>query len=148
MPEDIVYKPTSEYSGELDTPKQTLAETITERLLKHGIVKRGSALFQINGDRTIYTVPEGRTFFLIHAMLGLQTVLAGFGQTVFHVADGQQILKLWSTSVLNSVESISASLSIPIKLNSGEILEINSNSANVRADGSFAGYEIDNEFLK
>ena len=152
MPEDIVFKPTSEYDASLDTPKQAQKDTIIERLLKYGTLISKNAQTS-SAVVTLYVVPPGKTFFLVSSNLvsqrdGSLLVNAG-GRLFFEGASTARILNHSyeaNIGALGDIMQSSASFPVPLKVSSG--IEIGISVASTNSSAQIQGYEIDNEFLK
>ena len=153
MPEDIVFKPTSDYDASLDTPKQAQRDTIMERLLKYGVliakgVTTNSTL------RILYTVPTGKTFFLISANLVSQrdgsVIVQADGDLFFSGPAGSNSILTHNyeanIGALGDIMQSSINFSVPLKFPSGA--EIKLAVASTNSTSQIQGYEIDNEFLK
>lgn len=150
MPEEIVYKPTSEYSKDHDTPKQAQVETIIERLLKYGTMIMEGAT-GITSSSTFYTVPEGKTFFLVAAHMNSQLkATAVDGRADINVTGTtDSIIRHFYESTVSTIgdyQQNSVSFPVPLKFSAG--FEISVSALQTQASVDIQGYEIDNEFLK
>lgn len=103
----------------------------------------------------IYTVPQGKDFYLIEASLQYKTTALNAG-----VLSSQLVLTgtipLTGTSIIrfspkfadDSVESLSISLSIPVKMVAGETVSLFGTNSNILNSGSIIGYEVDEKLFE
>ena len=157
MPEEVVYTPPTDYDPSHDTPKEAQKETITERLLKYGTLINKRVLGLTSVGRTIYTVPQGKTFFLVYCCIDAQNFLISgnsmIGKIVIKISGSTAIsspfLVQVSTMGGDDFNSQSISFPIPVKIAFGqEIVVYKDQSGATNVDGSIQSYEIANEFLK
>ncbi len=156
----IVYKPTTKYSKSNDTAieKQNLISGLMfygTRITRYkSITSAGGTAFD-----TIYTVPEGKTFFLISAGLTIRiepsTDAAGVS-IIYHSGGTSSISRILyheaDVSTLGvgqiSASSIVMPFSIPIRFLSGESILVSAFPTDCSSYATIIGYEIDSSLLK
>jgi len=132
---DIVYTPTSEYSPKFNT-------TITKISFNTGMLFYGRRIIASGsktgaGSTILYTVPTGKTFFLLQAFADNLSVGQG---TVSITSNGNIIYLFWYTGTGYIFDT--KTYAIPIRFLEGEKLTLNS-TANATANGTVIGYELD-----
>lgn len=157
---EVVYTPLSQQAPTLVQPQVTLI-SLQSLLLQYGtrVVNQGGNS-DFLGETTIYTVPEGKVFFLLTASLcvtmerGLSNY--NFGHMYFGPASisSGRILQIdhGPTNGTPMGDSMSAtesvSPSIPLKMTVGEYILVFNAETSGRTVGQISGYEIDEKFLK
>jgi len=157
-----VYTPTSKYSKIQDTKieKQSL---ITGLMFYGTRITRWWQATSTGGtdSTTIYTVPEGKTFFLMSAYLNVSIPTTenrngtGWITAATPVTTSTGRILYLSVSSLATADggamsrnSLSIAYNIPIRYVSGEVFQVSAFANNTSASGGIAGYEIDNTLLQ
>jgi hypothetical protein len=87
-----------------------------------------------NGTVTVYTVPAGKTFYLVGGNLGVQGSGSGSGEAL---VGGVALAVL---SIVNSTTSNPITLAVPMPFAAGTVFQVLSTSANVAATFSLFGW--------
>lgn len=113
---------------------------------------RGKAILIEQGDSTggaasiIYTVPSGKTFFLISATLSYHATINGDGDECFLYIDlaGNTIIKLMAhtTAIYKVTDSDHAEISfpLPIPFVAGTEIKVMANTADIAAQAYIVGW--------
>jgi len=114
-------------------------------LMNYGTLKSGSSDVG-NNTITLYTVPKGKTFFLIEASLTWLTVNAGAGgYYLYYKLKDVITFGFQSPDPASLTGGLSVPFSIPVKLIGGQTIKIQGTNSNFVGLGSFIGYEIDDQ---
>jgi len=114
-----------------------ISSNFIEYLIKNGKRKGGSAEFGASSTITIYTVPKGKEYYLISAVLSGAN--SGAVTDIVELILSGHIIGLKIAP--NENDSISLDLSIPLKFEEGETIKVL--SSGMQVFGSVLGYEID-----
>lgn len=136
----VVYKPIEK----VKKAPPIILQSFNEVLREEGVFKA------FEGDRTgtgygnVYTVPVGKIFYLISAMLEYRTDHAnppssGYGVLLIN---SMPILRLNPPDLISIEGVTSVSPRIPVKLYPGETIKVYSGDAKVFVQGVVSGYEI------
>lgn len=105
--------------------------------------------FTNNVASVLYSVPAGKTFFLLCSYVNLRatggaTTNAGY---IYSEADNSTILNLASNNVASSSLSETLTYSIPLRFNSGNRFLIQTGNAGLYILAQISGYEVDSALL-
>lgn len=117
-------------------------EKVDWQFLVNSGTRRISSVSVTNGLVTFYTVPTGKEFYLFSSMLSYITTAAT--ETIASFRIGQIIsLVMVSPATADVQNAVTSSPAAPIKMVAGEVIELSSGGGDLKATGSFVGYEID-----
>jgi len=151
---DIVYKPL------IPVPQSSITlNTITSQkeffstLAIYGtkIFKRKAAVGEVNLKPILYTVPQGKVFYLLSAWINIRNVIA-YDIAYFFNNDDTNTTFLAITNTIQAGAGSDAQSqvlcpSIPIRYTAGEFIQTNSENVNTRYIAGIIGYEIDSAIL-
>ena len=138
MPSEVVYKPVEKVKpiyagGTLSQPK--FMPTYFEFLKKHSVEVSEWKVVISSTENTIYTVPANHTLFLVSASLTIVGTAGGTprtGRIIYR--GGTKVLLNVSIMLEGTSDTTSAAFSIPLIINSGDILQVSgANDANTTA---------------
>ena len=111
-----------------------------QQIINNGILRQGSNFVE-NGTTALYTCPAKRVFYIISGMLQYLTLSTIMATTILNIGGGETLV-LKSAGLDNDTLAVALSLAFPIILTAGQTIQIVSTAANIRAYGSFSGYEV------
>jgi len=128
-------------------PADTKLNTKKEKIPNEwGLINFGRRIIEVNSanDSTtnIYTVPQGKIFYLINAEIAALSNAVSGGCWIEN-QDNDRIIEVRTSAAADQQINESSTFTIPIKFISGEIIRIESNASGVSAEGIIVGYEID-----
>jgi len=138
-----VYKPTSEYSKQLDTKIEKI--NFISAIINYAKLLVSHATNPKGFTTTVYTVPLGRIFYLNCIQLAMYDVgTTGLIATV-EITRANLLEATLPISATGGAGNFGMSYPIPIRMIGGEILTCNTQSshANSYTQIQFTGYEID-----
>jgi len=143
---DIVYTPISKYSSELNTP--IYKTNFFSALALYGNRKCIEGSKSGTGTSKFYTVPAGKTLFIVTTYLTATTNATGQSRITINdptITDVYvlNILRVYENTCLTSIENFS----IPIRVSSGETLWLYTQDATGYTLGGIVGYELDTATL-
>lgn len=157
---EVVFKPPVDYTPSLNTPATKLPFGSSIILMGKKIVANSSVSRSSIGTSTatLYTVPDGKTFFLTYAQLELYKDLAGFQDdlieiksisgTILSIYDGETA----STNLPRSTRQLT-NYTTPIVYQVGEEIKnsitvgLSSTGRNDNSIATIIGYEVDNTIV-
>lgn len=157
-----VFKPLSLTTRKDDTKLPVGKDIFTSLLLYGKLYTLGQDIRFYNVDpisKTLYTVPEGKYFFLVSACLCMQQDSFTRDDEVF-LCVGNENTSINTTCVLRlqlgnhggagiiTNESVTLSPVMPIRLNPGETITLKNDNYHASAACAITGYEIDISLLQ
>lgn len=95
------------------------------------------------GSTTIFTVPDKKTFFLTSLELSCTQDATGTGAAQCLVGSTRITLAIITTRIDPQIISISKNFSMPIRLESGEVISLQNQQAGQHSSSSIQGFLID-----
>ena len=143
---DIAYKPTSEYKSQFDTPVKKPDLFSVLALYGKRIIKQTQT--QSSTTVTLYTVPVGKTFFLLSAFIFRSNESNGLSHNTLGTNQGEVILYWYLEGLAGQVSHTPATISysIPIRFQSTEVITYNTDVAE-RSSAGIVGYEIETSLI-
>jgi len=103
----------------------------------------GNSSYAVDGITTLYTVGAGKILYVISATLGFWMVDVGANNFCYLKLNGVSVMSIYGTDTQDDQNVTTSNFTIPVKLTAGQTIQIQSESADLQAYGSFAGYLID-----
>ena len=140
--EPVALKPISGYDESLSTPIIQKKDFISELINNGNLIVR-TKLSDGNETYILYTVPEGKTFYLLSATLGIQQEGVSVGRVELRITDaGKRLAVLEGNGVVAFQFAINQTFTVPLKLNQGETLVFYSSGLADDGNGQIIGYEV------
>ena len=143
----LAYKPTAKYNSKNDT-------AISKTNLNTGIMLSGQRVgvsdSAIDGTKTLYTVPFGKTLFIISAGIAVMTSNAGNAYISISSDNSSELIITGRASLELAYQHITKQFSIPLKFNSGEnikLVGLDDSGGVVVGAGQINGYLVDTSLL-
>jgi hypothetical protein len=144
---EVVYKPTSPYNSDLNTP-------ITKTSLITGIILQGKricaeSVINGNGTQTIYTVPDGKSFFLFNINHNSYMSDNNLAECIISLNGNTEQLTEHFVSSLQRQEVVNIVYNNPIKYNISDyfLIQVITGAVNIKSVVTLIGYEVDNILL-
>lgn len=150
---DVVYKPLNQ-AIPTETSKSFLRD-LHAVLLYFGQLKMSSSFSATSDDyNTLYTVPEGKEFYLNTVQLTM-TRVAGINpqQSRMLIIIPGEVYEAYNTLLwidseqVDQISSATLSPAIPLRLLAGYQIRIWNQNSTGRTSGTISGYEIDKEIV-
>jgi hypothetical protein len=146
----VVFKPSSDYSGENQSPINTSTNLTTYDMQKfiNSLSSKQIGKYAIDttgSTKTVYTVPDGRMFILQACFLTARVKVAGASGDVYLSTTQADVSRLL-TGTLNATYNPDCEISITYPFGmifrAGEKIEVNSGSGEITVWGGVSGFEI------